>query len=321
MAAVNEHHDRIGPASPRQLDHIAMLYNGTSEYLDQTIPFIEEGLDLAEPMLVFAPASNLDLIRRRRPGFADKVEMLDAGEFGRNPARIIPRARRFADQSGGRHVRILGETVGPGHTDDELDEYARHEAAINLVFADVVTTIACLYDRKNLPAKLLDSAGSTHLRIVADGRSAVSDRYREPEEVLASLSPLAMPPGDAARMTFGAGDVRAVRRFVGTKADALGLESRRSQDLVLAVSEAVSNSLAHSGQGGLVAVWNTERAVVCEVVDSGVVPNPHLVGRIDPPPDAANGRGFWLMNQLCDLVQLRSDVRSGTRVRVTMLLG
>jgi hypothetical protein len=40
-----------------------------------------------------------------------------------------------------------------------------------------------------------------------------------------------------------------------------------------------------------------------------------LVGRVRPTPDAQSGRGVWIANQLCDLVQIRSG-RSGTVVRV-----
>ena len=52
----------------------------------------------------------------------------------------------------------------------------------------------------------------------------------------------------------------------------------------------------------------------CEVSDDGVVPDP-LAGRHQPAEDAAQGRGLWMVNQLCDLVQLRSGSQ-GTQVRI-----
>jgi hypothetical protein len=39
-----------------------------------------------------------------------------------------------------------------------------------------------------------------------------------------------------------------------------------------------------------------------------------FVGRHQPPVEQPDGRGLWLVNQLCDLVQLRSS-QSGTVVR------
>ena len=56
-------------------------------------------------------------------------------------------------------------------------------------------------------------------------------------------------------------------------------------------------------------------ALVCEVRDSGYIDDP-LAGRRRIPTSAASGqRGIWLVNQLCDLVQLRTHAH-GTTVRV-----
>jgi len=44
-----------------------------------------------------------------------------------------------------------------------------------------------------------------------------------------------------------------------------------------------------------------------------------LVGRLPPPVDQYGGRGLWLVNQLCDLAQIRSSP-DGTVVRVRMQL-
>ena len=51
-----------------------------------------------------------------------------------------------------------------------------------------------------------------------------------------------------------------------------------------------------------------------EVSDEGVVDNP-LAGRHQPEQEAPQGRGLWMVNQLCDLVQLRSGPQ-GTQVRI-----
>ena len=44
-----------------------------------------------------------------------------------------------------------------------------------------------------------------------------------------------------------------------------------------------------------------------------------LVGRVHPATDRPSGRGLWLVNHLCDLVQIRSSPQ-GTVVRVYMLV-
>ena len=55
------------------------------------------------------------------------------------------------------------------------------------------------------------------------------------------------------------------------------------------------------------------------MADDGVIADP-LVGRQTPSPERAGGRGLWLANQLCDLVQIRSGA-SGTVVRLHVPLG
>jgi hypothetical protein len=39
------------------------------------------------------------------------------------------------------------------------------------------------------------------------------------------------------------------------------------------------------------------------------------VGRVKPPPEQWSGRGLWLVNQVCDLTQIRSGA-AGSVVRV-----
>jgi anti-sigma regulatory factor (Ser/Thr protein kinase) len=95
-----------------------------------------------------------------------------------------------------------------------------------------------------------------------------------------------------------------------------GLSHGGAQDLVAAVSELMANSLRHGG-GGVLRTWDDGDALLFEVVDAGVIADP-LVGRRLPPPNATKGRGLWLVNQLCDLVELSSDKGSGTTVRVRM---
>jgi anti-sigma regulatory factor (Ser/Thr protein kinase) len=56
----------------------------------------------------------------------------------------------------------------------------------------------------------------------------------------------------------------------------------------------------------VVRTWRENDALLCEVADAGHIADP-LAGRELPPPDQLGGRGLWLVNQLCDLVQLRSS--------------
>jgi anti-sigma regulatory factor (Ser/Thr protein kinase) len=65
-------------------------------------------------------------------------------------------------------------------------------------------------------------------------------------------------------------------------------------------------------------IWQEPGALICEVDDEGHIHDP-LVGRVRPDTEEYGGRGMWLVNQLCDLVQLRS-FPTGTVARLHMWL-
>jgi len=67
-----------------------------------------------------------------------------------------------------------------------------------------------------------------------------------------------------------------------------------------------------------IRLWRDGDAMVCEVGDRGLVDDP-LVGRGPTLRPQSRDRGIRLANELCDLVQVRSNA-SGTTVRVHSLL-
>jgi anti-sigma regulatory factor (Ser/Thr protein kinase) len=92
------------------------------------------------------------------------------------------------------------------------------------------------------------------------------------------------------------------------------LPPARVDDLVLAVNELASNSIYHGGGVGKLRIWRDGETLLCEVRDRGRITEP-LVGRVKPAPEQWTGRGLWLVNQVCDLTQIRSDA-AGSVVRV-----
>jgi anti-sigma regulatory factor (Ser/Thr protein kinase) len=80
----------------------------------------------------------------------------------------------------------------------------------------------------------------------------------------------------------------------------------------------LTNSIRHGGGGGTLRIWQEDDRLVCEIEDRGRLSDP-LADRRRPDPEQPNGRGLWMANQLCDLVQLRSPAH-GTIVRLHMRL-
>ncbi len=138
-----------------------------------------------------------------------------------------------------------------------------------------------------------------------------------PNESLESRFP--PPPADAERLDFEVDGLHDVRSMITSTGIAAGLSESRGGDLVVAASELAANSVLHAGGHGIARVWSEDGAIVVEVRDEGVIENPEQLGRHEPDPSGAGGRGLWIARQLCDEVAIRSGT-DGTRVRLRMAL-
>lgn len=293
--------------------HEALLYAGDDEYVARTVPFILDGLRRGEPVLVVVPAPKLTLLRWELGAEAGGVTFGDMAEVGRNPSRIIPVWRRFeAQRPPGVPARGIGEPAHSARDADELVECRRHETLLNLAFDDTYDwTLLCPYDVTALPAAVVEEARATH-PIVNDAASAAYAGYGLPDDLLPA------PPAGRVELAFRAGPLDALHAFVRTNAAAAGVPGPRVNDLDIAVHELAINTIRHASGSGVVLFWTDQRGVWCEVRDDGLIRDP-LVGRQDPAHEQENGRGMWIVNQLCDLVQLRSS-ETGTVVRVHVAL-
>jgi anti-sigma regulatory factor (Ser/Thr protein kinase) len=129
--------------------------------------------------------------------------------------------------------------------------------------------------------------------------------------------PLPTPADPAVSHTYRT-DLAKVRALVLQEARAAGLAQGRANDLVLAVSEVAANTLRHTQSAGTLTIWRAAGEVVCEIQDEGTITDP-LAGQRRPGPDATGGHGLWLVYQVCDLVEVRSD-EAGTTIRMHMAI-
>jgi anti-sigma regulatory factor (Ser/Thr protein kinase) len=288
--------------------HEALFYGGDDGFLAGTVPFVREGIDAGEAVLVAVPARRTALLQSALDGDAERVLFANMEELGRNPGRIIPAWRDFVDEhtARGQGIRGIGEPVWPERTADELVECQRHEALLNLAFGDEPPwALLCPYDTTTLGDDVIEEALRSHPVVWEDGRPVESGIYADPAvEFARDDHDLRPPPVEPERMTFAREDVAAVRALVSHHAAEVGLPPDRAADLILAASEAATNSVLHGGGHGDVAVWHEGDAVVCEVRDRGRISDP-LTGRRRPSLEALDGRGLWVVHQLCDLVEVR----------------
>ena len=304
----------------RDFEHEALLYAGDEEFLAGTVPFIGAGIEAGEAILVAVDRAKIELLRSALRRDARAVRFTDIREIGGNPARIIPVWRQFVDarSSPGQRVRGIGEPVWPGRSEAELVECHRHEALVNLAFAgDAPLSLLCPYDTARLDASVIAGAHRSHPTIVAGAARRASRAYRGPgASAIPFDDPLPEPRERAHRMDFEAGDLVDVRVFIARFAREGGLDAGRIDDLVLAVNEVATNSVRHGGGRGTLRAWQESNAVICDVRDGGRLDDP-LAGRRRPSGAQVGGFGLWLANQVCDLVQVRSQ-SDGMAVRLHM---
>jgi anti-sigma regulatory factor (Ser/Thr protein kinase) len=296
------------------LSHAALFYRGQAEYAGKITAFVRAGLAQGEPALIALPGDKARAIGVRLDAIPGELAFADMTELGRNPARIIPEVRAFTDKHSGQRVRFVGEPIWPGRSGAEICEAARHEALINLAFAQVRATILCPYDAAGLAGSVLGDARRTHEEPAAWGATARTWRDNLPPECDLPLGP---PPADAETLAYET-DLALVRRLVERHARRAGLSEERTVDLVLAANEIAANTISHTAGSGVIHVWHTGEEILCQIHDQGWITDP-MAGRVRHGPDD-RGHGLWLVNLVCDLVELRSG-QTGTTVRMRMRRG
>lgn len=296
--------------------HKALFYEGVDRFVESTLPFVRDGVAAGEPVMVAVDQQKIGLLEQGLGADAGAVRFVEMRGLGQNPGCIIPAWREFVAEHAmsGRRLRGIGEPVWAGRREAEIDECNQHEALLNVAFDDgPAWSLVCPYDKAVLPAEVIDAARRTHPIVGEDGVTRRSVTYCNPR-----IDPLGgeLPPPPARReeLPFTLEDLSTVRSMVQAWARAAGVDVVRAEDLVLAVNELATNSIRHGGGNGVVRAWREPDTFVCEVCDEGRIDDP-LAGRATPDEARQSGRGLWLVNQLCDLVQLRS-LRDGCAVRL-----
>jgi anti-sigma regulatory factor (Ser/Thr protein kinase) len=319
---------RVGPFEDRAaravargqaFSHRALLHAGEDEFAAGAASFADGALRAGEPLMLAVRHEREGRLREALGDDAQRVMFCDAATLGRNPARLIPAWLRFLDEHGddARGVSVLAESVWPGRTRAELSECARYEGLLNVAFGGGrAWHLLCPYDVQALDEEVITLARCTHPLLCMGGKIEPSASYVGADAVHPLEGQLPDPPAGALTLTFTITNLHELRQFVTAVAHSAGLSSERTENLRLAVNELASNSVRHGGGAGTLRSWQDERALVCQVNDQGCI-RERLVGRLRPDADQASGRGLWLVNHLCDLVQIRSGAR-GSVVRVHM---
>ena len=298
-----------------QFRHRALIYGGQQGFLDGSVPFIRAGVEAHEPTLVMVAGEKIDVLREALDGDDDAVLFADVGDVGANPARIIPAWRRFVDEHAGRGagLRGIGEQVWTGRSSAETVESQRHESLINVAFAETPSfQLLCPYDTETVEPEIIDAVGRSHPYLVEGECETESEIYPGLEAIAAPFDdPLPDSPAGAPELRFGRLTLFELRTFIRREC---GGALDRLEDFVTAVNEVATNSVLYGGGSGTAKLWPEDQVLICEVRDSGQFDEP-LAGHSHPAANELDGRGLWLANQLCDLIQIRA-FPDGTVTRV-----
>jgi anti-sigma regulatory factor (Ser/Thr protein kinase) len=306
------------PLAPAGFRHEALFYESHLGFLSGVVPFVHAALTAHEPVLVMLGSEKSWALQRALGDVGDRVRYADIGRLGCNPARVIPVWQQFLEDCGSRgSVRGISEPVLADCRPDEMVECRRHEELLNIAFgaqSGASFKLLCPYDMRHLSDRAVEVALRTHSHLWGDGFRTLSPEFVPSVGTLLD-APLPRPHGETQDHKFDARTLGDMRTVVADAARGVGLDEERATNMVLAVNELTSNSIRYGGGKGTLQTWSDRDSLFCEVRDGGTIVDP-LVGCVRPSPYQERGRGLWMVNQLCDVVQLRSS-SEGTVVRVS----
>jgi hypothetical protein len=299
--------------------HEALLWHSRSDYVASLVPFVLEGLDADEAVLVGATPEHAGWIRDELGARAAEVQFVDLSQLAHNPARIIPALQELLEGScgPGRPARGIGEPVWPGRGPDEDRESQLNEALLNLAIdPDLPFWLVCPYDAEHLDAETLAEAGRSHPALVTATSYAGSGSYRGWDHARALFT------AELPDLRGADTEVHVADATLDLAAEQVTLRATASDllsDRVVGLSDVVRGLVVAGGRRGAgsarLRLWDEPSELVCEIFDRTTIDD-FLVGR--RPPTSSQRDPFWIANQVCDLVQVRSSDH-GTTVRLHMV--
>jgi transcriptional regulator with XRE-family HTH domain len=178
-----------GIAAPvaRGLEHNALVYASDDELVRGALPFMTEGLDRKERVLVVTTKSSIEVLRDALGERAADVEFRDAPLWYPSPQAALAGYQALFDESeaaGVLRTRIVGELVLDGLSSAETHVWMRYESLVNVLFARAEVSYICLYDSRSLPPDVLADAIHTHPEAIDSDGSRANPLYRRPEDFL-----------------------------------------------------------------------------------------------------------------------------------------
>jgi anti-sigma regulatory factor (Ser/Thr protein kinase) len=297
----------------RGYDHSALLYHSEREYVDSLMPFITEGLEQQQPVLVAVPGDRLDALLEVLGDAAADVTTADMTDFGRNPGRILAGQFSFVERHPDRRVRIVAEPAYVGRTESEYLACMQHEALANIAFSGSDIIGLCPYDASCLDQSVLDHVRLTHPELWQGGSRTQCPEYAVDAALDRCNQPLTTSPAAVTHTVEHALHLAGARRCAERYGRLLGMAVDRVADLLLITTELATNSLNHAEGPCRLAFWYDNGFVICEARDTGHWDDP-LAGRRPPGSGGVGPYGLFVVNAIADLLRTHTS-SAGTTVQ------
>ncbi len=291
--------------------HQVAFYESDRGFLDIVTPFLQQGVAAGEPTVAALNRSHATLVRTALPG--PGVTYLPDGFEPDRPAITIKACQElFAGHvaGGAECIRLVGEVPLP-MLGNPWDSWSSFESVINQAFVTFPLWGLYVYERCRLPPKILHQVERTHPYLfTADGGYVDSDYYQDPSRFMADR-PRAAPEAiesDRPAVVLVQPFPVAARHAVAKLGAGSDVGTAEIDDLIVAVSEVVTNAILHGRPPTTLRAWADRGCVVVTVHDRGSGPENPFVGFL--PTDkghAEGGYGLWIAHQLCHRVSLDAD--------------
>ena len=278
-------------------EHVAVYHAGDDDLADKLVPDIGQALEHGHAVLVCSSRPVWQRIATQLGPRSDDVEYVPDEVRYDHPnisMRILHDFARDRARGGAKVVWSIGAV--PFNGDDLRNaDWVRYEQAVNEVLQHLPLRAVCTYDVTTTPAALLDEARCTHTN--RDGTAATVRAVH----VSPVLAPITVPAGDPL-LRLQVHSSRSARHTVAEAYREL-IDDDALADLVLIVSEVVSNALTHGEPPVTLSTWFDSEALssVVDVTDCGPgIDDPFIDLR--PPRQRPGGAGMWIVGQLSERV-------------------
>jgi hypothetical protein len=292
--------------------HEAFAFSTDQQLVDRVVPFAAEGLSRGEPVFVLAGERVRTLLADALGSDVDRLAMFAAAETwwrgGHGTLYAYDQDLR-ALRASVPTWRLAAEPVWLARDDGR--EWSRFEAVANRCYATMPYYSLCLHDRERLPPSVLDAVARTHPLTWGGDAPVAARAYEDPQGFIRSVEPAWYQRPASATVVWVRTPQGARRALAAGVTEGWGA---RTDDVVLAGHELVTNALRVSASAGL-ACWTDGDSLVVEVSDDGPGLPDQTLGYVPPGDDLPDSRGMWLAWSLADDAAVDSHP-AGTAIRL-----